>query len=910
MAEISFSGGPSAPGAVHFDRVETWASGLVAHGRLEALRGLDHWTIVLAMEAEITSIWGARIVSRSGGLYTLADEGWNGTLRRSETAAFGFQAEGPRQEFGVIGVNGVAVGVAPDLPVVSLVDGSVTEGEGPGALGLRLSHAAPDDVTVLWEFAGGTAGAQDRAAAGPRSVVIPAGQTTAALPLRVIDDAEREGTERAWVRLTSASGAEIGRGLGALTIVDDDVPGLRLAPARAAEEDGLARMRVLLSEPAAGPVTVDWAVVPGGTATPATDLAGPLRGTLSFAPGQRQAVIGLTLRDDARPEPDETVHLRLSSARGAAIVGPEAVLTLTDADRPPPAPPLPEVALAVTTRWQGGFGGEITVTNDTGARLEAWRVTFEDPDFVIDTAWGAVARTEADGAQTLVGRDWAQALDAGESVTLGFVARGTAPARPYFDIHVPGASGPGPNPHPDPGPDTGRPPRDASPFEAEDYAQALSLSMKFYYAQYSGDLPGGFPLAWRGDSALSDGADAGRDLTGGWYDAGDHVKFGLPMASSATLLAWGAADFTEGYRAAGAWHDVLAHLEWVTDYFLRAYDDKGTARLSDDVFWAQVGDGGADHAYWGAPEDMTMARPAYAVTAQTPGTEVTAETAAALAASSIVFREAGRAAHADELLAAARKLFAFSEAYQGTYTDAVPAAAYYNSWSGYRDELAWSAAWLHEATGEAQYLARARDWYSPSGTDWALSWDDKSMGTAALLAGQTGAARYHEDLGRHIDHWMDGVSRTPGTGTNEGLAWLEQWGPNRYAANTAFLALQYAGITEARGGEAGRVAAVVDFAADQLDYMLGDNPGGQSYLVGFGEDYPRNPHHRGASGTTDIDDPAPNAHRLTGALVGGPDANGRYTDTRTDYIANEVATDYNAGFSGALAGLLVDLDLI
>lgn len=44
---------------------------------------------------------------------------------------------------------------------------------------------------------------------------------------------------------------------------------------------------------------------------------------------------------------------------------------------------------------------------------------------------------------------------------------------------------------------------------------------------------------------------------------------------------------------------------------------------------------------------------------------------------------------------------------------------------------------------------------------------------------------------------------------------------------------------------------------------------------------------------------------LAGALVGGPaDTDTSYTDVRSDYRANEVAVDYNAGFTGALAGLV------
>ena len=51
-----------------------------------------------------------------------------------------------------------------------------------------------------------------------------------------------------------------------------------------------------------------------------------------------------------------------------------------------------------------------------------------------------------------------------------------------------------------------------------------------------------------------------------------------------------------------------------------------------------MGDGNADHSFWGRPEDMTMARPALLFDEANGGTEVVAETAAAMAASSIVFR--------------------------------------------------------------------------------------------------------------------------------------------------------------------------------------------------------------------------------------------------------------------------------
>ena len=58
------------------------------------------------------------------------------------------------------------------------------------------------------------------------------------------------------------------------------------------------------------------------------------------------------------------------------------------------------------------------------------------------------------------------------------------------------------------------------------------------------------------------------------------------------------------------------------------------------VSCAQVGDGDTDHYCWQRPEDMTTSRQAYKVDRDHPGSDVAGETAAAMAAASIVFRDA------------------------------------------------------------------------------------------------------------------------------------------------------------------------------------------------------------------------------------------------------------------------------
>ena len=77
------------------------------------------------------------------------------------------------------------------------------------------------------------------------------------------------------------------------------------------------------------------------------------------------------------------------------------------------------------------------------------------------------------------------------------------------------------------------------------YAEALQKSLYFYEVQQAGPLPEWNRVSWRGDSTMSD------DVQGGWYDAGDHVKFNLPMAYSAAMLAWGIYQYGEGVEKTG-----------------------------------------------------------------------------------------------------------------------------------------------------------------------------------------------------------------------------------------------------------------------------------------------------------------------------------------------------------------------
>ncbi|WP_444950480.1 glycoside hydrolase family 9 protein [Micromonospora ureilytica] len=444
----------------------------------------------------------------------------------------------------------------------------------------------------------------------------------------------------------------------------------------------------------------------------------------------------------------------------------------------------------------------------------------------------------------------------------------------------------------------------AAPAATYNYAEALQKSLLFYEAQQSGRLPDWNRVSWRGDSALTDGASAGVDLTGGWYDAGDHVKFGFPMAFSATMLAWGAVEYRSGYTASGQLPHLLNNLRFVNDYFIKAHP-------SANVLYGQVGKGDDDHKWWGPAEVMQMARPAYKIDASCGGADLAGETAAAMAASSMVFRPTD-ATYADKLLGHARQLYTFADTVRKSYHECITdATSFYRSWSGWQDELVWAAIWLHRATGEASYLTKAESEYDKLGTEnqsttrsykWTIAWDNKQFGAYVLLANLTGKQKYVDDANRWLDYWTVGVNGQRVPYSPGGMAVLDSWGALRYAANTSFAALVYSDKTT----DTTRKARYHDFAVRQINYALGDNPRNSSYVIGFGANSPKNPHHRTAHGSwwDSQTVPVETRHTLYGALVGGPSsANDAYSDSRSDYVMNEVATDYNAGFTSALVRL-------
>jgi hypothetical protein len=126
------------------------------------------------------------------------------------------------------------------------------------------------------------------------------------------------------------------------------------------------------------------------------------------------------------------------------------------------------------------------------------------------------------------------------------------------------------------------------------------------------------------------------------------------------------------------------------------------------------------------------------------------------------------------------------------------------------------------------------------------------------------------------------------------------WGSARYNSAAQFTTLLF---TKYFPDDAA-TPALSDWAARQIDYVLGANDLGKSYVMGYTDSYPLQPHH--AAGHASIyglpSTPEENRHVIWGALVNGPMGDGSHVDARDDYGQNEVTIDYNAALVAALAG--------
>ncbi|XP_054817174.1 endoglucanase 4-like isoform X2 [Prosopis cineraria] len=388
---------------------------------------------------------------------------------------------------------------------------------------------------------------------------------------------------------------------------------------------------------------------------------------------------------------------------------------------------------------------------------------------------------------------------------------------------------------------------------SENYGEALTKSILFFEGQRSGKLPSNQRITWRKDSALRDGFQIPHtlspdhflntkvDLVGGYYDAGDNVKFNFPMAFSTTMLAWSVIEFGK-FMGRSDLKYALDAVRWGTDYLMKATGVPG-------YVFAVVGDPNADHSCWERPEDMDTSRRAFAVGKNFPGSEVSGEISAALAASSIVFKK-HNLGYSSRLLNRARMVFEFADKYRGSYNDSLGpwVCPFYCNLGGYQDELVWGAAWLFKATKLPKYWNYVNKNIHSLNNFGEFGWDTKDAGINVLISkfvinSPSANKPFIPNANKFVcavlpESPTASVSYSPG-----GILFKGRGSNMQHATSYSFLFLVYASYLNESNSQincGGDVVAspkrLVQFARGQVDYILGNNPLKMSYMVLWLED--------------------------------------------------------------------------
>ncbi|TCD66956.1 hypothetical protein EIP91_000734 [Steccherinum ochraceum] len=456
------------------------------------------------------------------------------------------------------------------------------------------------------------------------------------------------------------------------------------------------------------------------------------------------------------------------------------------------------------------------------------------------------------------------------------------------------------------------------------WSTSLGNALWFYEAQRSGNLPSTNRVSWRNNSASNDGQDVSLDLSGGYYDAGDYIKYTYPMSFSLMSVCWGAMNFGQGYEASNQTAYLDDMLRWGLDWLVKAHP-------SPNTLFVQVGDADLDNAYWGGDEGIPTPRPSYQINATQPGTDAAAQASAAFSACSALYANRtlsasskavslGNASYASTLLTHAQQLYTFAtNTTQQTYQKAVPSVGQAYASSGYEDELALAGLFLALAGNSSDAYAQAADSYSQShladqvvkeGDEQVFNWDSKAPGVAVLGAQLSKAypslatsANSDVNWTQDAQSYMNIVSTGRGRGqlTDGGLLYYpgdSDEASLNPALNAAVLATHFA--TSILSPSSLNYTQLLTFAQNQLDYVLGNNPMTMPYIVGMHPNSPVNPHSAIATGASpediaNIDTvPAQEQYVLYGGVVGGPDKNDQFWDLRSDWVQGEVALDYNA----------------
>jgi endoglucanase len=392
------------------------------------------------------------------------------------------------------------------------------------------------------------------------------------------------------------------------------------------------------------------------------------------------------------------------------------------------------------------------------------------------------------------------------------------------------------------------------------------------------------------------------DVAGGWFDAGDFLKFTHTAAYSTALLLLAQRDTPAGGPELAA--ETRHGLTWLD----KMWDD------ASGTLYAQVGIGAGnenvhtDHDVWRLPEtdEAPDADPALArrpvFRAAGPGRPISPNLAGKVAAAFALAAQTGTGDAARRALDKAAKAYDLADREPDTLVTAYPHAFYPEA--SWQDDLEFAAAELALA-GRALGDPRTDGWTREAG-QWAADYlASDALGTLGVgdvsalahadlvkLLDAGGAAapmtrdRLTGDLARQLD---DGKARAARDPFRAGADYLEfDAVPHTFGlATTALLHRQTTGKD-----------TYAAFGTQQRNWALGANAWGSSFVIGAGSVYPRCPEHQAANLT---------GRQLTGAAVNGPNGADRFAELNRFPTMHTCVTEGFARFDGHGARFVDDV---
>lgn len=435
------------------------------------------------------------------------------------------------------------------------------------------------------------------------------------------------------------------------------------------------------------------------------------------------------------------------------------------------------------------------------------------------------------------------------------------------------------------------------------YYEALAMSLYMYDANACGKGITDGPLTWRGDchtydekasvgsldgsakSAVDPDGDGKVDVSGGFHDAGDHIKFNLTIGFGISSLALSEYLNPGIYEKAGCKDHLIYELKWGADYLMKTTFLDGSGKVAAVAH--VVANGGQDHSFWSSPEVQTYDRPIYWLTANKNNSAVCCEMAAGLAGTGYILKDSDPE-YSAKCLKYAKALLEFGQQHVGNNGDGL--ADFYGTEAQYQDEEAMAQAWLWVAGAGSKptRVPKNKDYGNSQYDGWVYCWNKVWQGYSALMYKATGDQAFADELKVELQSQGD---LKVGTYNADG------WGASRYNC-----AKQMDAIAIANGDPNADYAKAAKY---QMDHILGDNSLGYSFLLGYGNKWPVHIHHRAANPGTDANGASSNPsakYTAYGLLVGGDDKSG-YQDQTDKYQYTEGALDYNGCFAIACAGI-------